>query len=275
MCGQRPALLQHGDANDGYRLLDPAHVNARLEGDDLSAVRAVARERLFETHTQRRRLEREALEAQARRPTGALRYLVVGGFVLVGTEGPRRSLDLLYRHPACVTRLSADRQTCHVQWFTTGPSGEEAFTESGSLTTRVVVSVSGYADASAFVRAAERALEQPEGDDARRLAAQVRAHDAAAGAEGETYEVAQVLGKKRNRDGVVVYLVLWRGYPPSEATWEPVDNFNNTVQQWVAELESNGQVEELSDETARRMLRSLTTPGRGVGRAARGGRRAR
>ncbi|KAH9550805.1 hypothetical protein CY35_10G091000, partial [Sphagnum magellanicum] len=37
------------------------------------------------------------------------------------------------------------------------------------------------------------------------------------------FEVQEVLDSKRIR-GKLLYLVFWRGYPPSEATWEPVEN---------------------------------------------------
>ncbi|KAH8947543.1 hypothetical protein BDL97_11G047600, partial [Sphagnum fallax] len=37
------------------------------------------------------------------------------------------------------------------------------------------------------------------------------------------FEVQEVLDSKRTR-GKLLYLVFWRGYPPSEATWEPVEN---------------------------------------------------
>jgi hypothetical protein len=39
----------------------------------------------------------------------------------------------------------------------------------------------------------------------------------------EEFEVQEVLDSKRTR-GKLLYLVFWRGYPPSEATWEPVEN---------------------------------------------------
>ncbi len=39
----------------------------------------------------------------------------------------------------------------------------------------------------------------------------------------EEFEVQEVLDFKRTR-GKLLYLVFWRGYPPSEATWEPVEN---------------------------------------------------
>jgi len=39
----------------------------------------------------------------------------------------------------------------------------------------------------------------------------------------EEFEVQEVLDSKKIR-GKLLYLVFWRGYPPSEATWEPVGN---------------------------------------------------
>jgi hypothetical protein len=39
----------------------------------------------------------------------------------------------------------------------------------------------------------------------------------------EEFEVQEVLDSKRIR-GKLLYLVFWRGYPPSETTWEPTEN---------------------------------------------------
>jgi hypothetical protein len=39
----------------------------------------------------------------------------------------------------------------------------------------------------------------------------------------EEFEVQEVLDSKKIR-GKLLYLIFWRGYPPSEATWEPVGN---------------------------------------------------
>ncbi len=39
----------------------------------------------------------------------------------------------------------------------------------------------------------------------------------------EEFEVQEVLDSKKIR-GKLLYLVFWRGYPPSEATWEPAGN---------------------------------------------------
>jgi hypothetical protein len=39
----------------------------------------------------------------------------------------------------------------------------------------------------------------------------------------EEFEVQEVLDSKKIR-GKLMYLVFWRGYPPSEATWEPARN---------------------------------------------------
>ncbi len=39
----------------------------------------------------------------------------------------------------------------------------------------------------------------------------------------EEFEVQEVLDSKKIR-GKLMYLVFWRGYPPSEATWEHAGN---------------------------------------------------
>jgi hypothetical protein len=43
---------------------------------------------------------------------------------------------------------------------------------------------------------------------------------------GEEYEVDQILDSRWHRRHLQ-YLVLWRGYPMSEATWEPSENLQN------------------------------------------------
>lgn len=54
---------------------------------------------------------------------------------------------------------------------------------------------------------------------------------------GETfYEVEKILGKKFNKKGKPIYLVKWKGYGPSENTWEPLENLE-TVQDLVDEYE--------------------------------------
>ena len=60
-----------------------------------------------------------------------------------------------------------------------------------------------------------------------RPAAPLRPAPATAGNNGQAeWEVADVVDR-RTRQGAIQYLVLWRGYPASEATWEPLANLSN------------------------------------------------
>ncbi|KRZ58499.1 Chromobox -like protein 6 [Trichinella nativa] len=43
-------------------------------------------------------------------------------------------------------------------------------------------------------------------------------------AEDAVFEVEAILDKRTGEDGEELYKVMWRGYPISEATWEPVEN---------------------------------------------------
>ena len=43
--------------------------------------------------------------------------------------------------------------------------------------------------------------------------------------EGVEYEVEKIIGKRVNKNRKY-YKVLWKGFPESEATWEPVKNLN-------------------------------------------------
>ncbi|KRY70997.1 Chromobox -like protein 5 [Trichinella pseudospiralis] len=43
-------------------------------------------------------------------------------------------------------------------------------------------------------------------------------------AEDAVFEVEAILDKRTGEDGGELYKVMWRGYPISEATWEPVEN---------------------------------------------------
>ncbi len=44
--------------------------------------------------------------------------------------------------------------------------------------------------------------------------------------EGEEYEVEEILGVKISK-GKKLYHVKWKGYPLSDATWEPKENLGN------------------------------------------------
>jgi hypothetical protein len=46
---------------------------------------------------------------------------------------------------------------------------------------------------------------------------------------GDEYEVEEILDSKLVRKKLY-YLVLWKGYPISEATWEPPDHLSNAAQ---------------------------------------------
>ena len=58
----------------------------------------------------------------------------------------------------------------------------------------------------------------------------------------ERYEVDRIIGKRvRGRNRTVQYLVLWKGYPEHEATWEPAARLKEDAPEAVAEYEENQQ----------------------------------
>lgn len=52
------------------------------------------------------------------------------------------------------------------------------------------------------------------------------------------FEVDRVLAKRAHKNSFE-YLVLWKGYAPHEATWEPLENLSNAMDR-VREFESTG-----------------------------------
>lgn len=51
------------------------------------------------------------------------------------------------------------------------------------------------------------------------------------------YEVDRILDK-RMRDGIMVYKIQWKGFPASEATWEPVENLQK-CKDMISEFEKS------------------------------------
>ena len=59
----------------------------------------------------------------------------------------------------------------------------------------------------------------------------------------QAWEVERVVGKRRVR-GRVQYLVLWRGYPDHERTWEPASGLRQApeaVRQYEAEVAASAR----------------------------------
>lgn len=56
----------------------------------------------------------------------------------------------------------------------------------------------------------------------------------AAAAEGDEFEVEDILRYRRNADGEEYFLVKWIGFPISEATWEPLRHMNENCREIVA-----------------------------------------
>jgi hypothetical protein len=62
------------------------------------------------------------------------------------------------------------------------------------------------------------------------------------------YVVEKVIGSKLTGDGKTLYLVLWKGYPESEATWEPYENLvdsdgtiNASLNEFLSKTKSHTQ----------------------------------
>ncbi len=68
-----------------------------------------------------------------------------------------------------------------------------------------------------------------------------------------SYEVARVLDRRTLRRGRVQYLVLWRGYPPEEATWEPLAHLAGSATA-IADYERGAEAE---PQRCRRSIRRL------------------
>ncbi len=52
------------------------------------------------------------------------------------------------------------------------------------------------------------------------------------------FEVKKILAKRLAGNKGVEYQVLWKGYPPFDATWEPASNLSN-AQQLIDEFEQS------------------------------------
>ena len=47
--------------------------------------------------------------------------------------------------------------------------------------------------------------------------------------DSEVFEVDKIVGKGKDSQGQEMYLVLWKGYDESEATWEPLSNLESVT----------------------------------------------
>ncbi len=57
----------------------------------------------------------------------------------------------------------------------------------------------------------------------------------------EEFEVEKIIGKRKYKNKIK-YLVKWKGYPESEATWEPASNLkkaHSKVEQYEKEIKDN------------------------------------
>ena len=77
--------------------------------------------------------------------------------------------------------------------------------------------------------------------------------------ENVSYEVERVLDQ-RIRKGKQEYLVLWKGYDEKEATWEPVDHFDDLgVINRFWKAHEKKQKEEAGEQQPRRSTRSAAS----------------
>ena len=275
------AALRRVEAEQGGPRLgadDQQHIRRRLSVAEHAAVVDAVRTRLVRHYTRYSALEAEAIAGFARLPGAsgeAFRALQVGARVLVRHAGPRGNLQVRYEFAATITELSANKRTATVRWLTAGPLGQAP----GSLATHVptsrfsVLRRTTLTDAQFLellgrhVHAAPRAAgprtrrQQPRGNDNDNITDMVNGEEPLDfvtpldNDDAPLYEVAEVLGRRQRR-GQVELLVLWRGYAPSEASWEPLANLNEAARQWFEEHEDD--VEELTSTEARLLLRSLT-----------------
>ena len=51
-----------------------------------------------------------------------------------------------------------------------------------------------------------------------------------AGEYSEEYEVEKIVDMKKFPDGQEKYLVRWKGYPPEDSTWEPIENLDGCLE---------------------------------------------
>ncbi|XP_076466682.1 uncharacterized protein LOC143297951 [Babylonia areolata] len=77
--------------------------------------------------------------------------------------------------------------------------------------------------------------------------------------DGEYFEVEKIMSRKK-RDGIFLYRVRWKGYPPSNDTWEPVDNLD-VVRDMVEEFDAREEQKAKARQEERR-LRKLRMEGK-------------
>ncbi|KAL8599101.1 hypothetical protein ACOMHN_007817 [Nucella lapillus] len=75
----------------------------------------------------------------------------------------------------------------------------------------------------------------------------------------EYFEVEKIMSRKK-RDGVFLYRVRWKGYPPSNDTWEPVDNLD-VVKDMVEEFDAKEE-QKTKARQEERHLRKLRMEGK-------------
>jgi len=58
----------------------------------------------------------------------------------------------------------------------------------------------------------------------------------------DVYKVKEIQGQRYNKEGYWEYKVLWKGYPESDSTWEPVEHLTKTtLRAFLAKIKKSSQ----------------------------------
>lgn len=75
--------------------------------------------------------------------------------------------------------------------------------------------------------------------------------------EGEVYTVESILKKRILQNGSILYLLKWKDYPESDATWEPIENLE--CEDLIKEFEKKDDPDKVEDLSVNKS-KSATKP---------------